>query len=209
MRKRSDETKDNIIESAKALFLKNGYVSTTLDTIAKNAETTKRTLYGYFESKETLLKAVIEESIGVPWVFAFSIDDICTEEDLYYILYNVAKGLSEVFSSTEYVQLIRMVIAEVNKHPGIYEMLNSGITRRSLALLERVFIKADDRGIISIKNPKFRARAFVGGFLVGFYSDGLLAPHPAKLHKYSHDELMSYVANCMPILVSQIKEHAV
>lgn len=209
MRKRSDGTKGNIIESAKALFLENGYVATTLDTIAKHSGITKRTLYGYFGSKEILLKEVIEELIGVPWVFAFSVDDIRNEEDLYYILYNIAKGVTDIFSTVEYVQLIRMLITEVPTRPEISDMLDSGIVRRSLVLVERVMSTADEKGILIIEKPEIRSRAFIGGLLVDFYSDGLLSPSPAKLRTYSHDDLMAYVANCMPVLVHKIQEHAI
>ena len=207
MRKRPNEMKTNIIECAKALFLDNGYTSTTLDSVAKDAGITKRTLYGYFDSKGTLLKEVIEELVGVPWVFAFSVDNIQHEEDLYYILYNIAKGINEVFSNIEYVKLIRICITEVNAHPEINEMLDSGINRQSLALVTHVLSIANENGIVPITNPEFRAQSFVGGLLLEFYSTGLLAPTQVKLNKYTHSQLMAYVADCMPIVVKNLQEY--
>jgi TetR/AcrR family transcriptional repressor of mexJK operon len=208
MRKRSDDTKKNIISNAKSLFLENGYKSTTLDQIANKSNKTKRTIYGYFKNKEDILNEVIKMTVGVPWVFAFPIDNITSSEDLYYILYTIIKGVNEAYSSTEYVQLIRMVIAEVNAHPEMYNMLSNGITNRSLAVVVQTLTAADKAGIVSIPNPKFSAQALIGGLLTNFYSGGLLAPHPAILRKYNQDELMAYIATCMPTLINNVIEHA-
>jgi AcrR family transcriptional regulator len=205
MRIQSEVKSASILKNAKELFLTNGYVATTLDQIAEKAHTTKSTLYNHFKDKEQLLKKVIDDLIGVPWVFTFPINDIQNKEDLFYILYNVARGIRELFSDEEYVQLIRILIPEISSHPEISNMLDSGITRRSLALVTKVLTIANEKGILTVENPEFRAKTFVGGLLVDFYSDGLLSPQPLNLRRYSHEELMVYVATSMPILTQSMR----
>lgn len=57
-------TRLRIIEAAKALFIEHGYPATTLEAIARAADTSLPTLYRLFSSKRALLKAVLDVSFG-------------------------------------------------------------------------------------------------------------------------------------------------
>ncbi|MGV3635194.1 MAG: TetR/AcrR family transcriptional regulator [Pseudorhodoplanes sp.] len=59
MRRKTDATRQRIIDAAYECFWRTGYTRTSLDTIAERAGLTKRTLYGYFRSKDDLLAAVM------------------------------------------------------------------------------------------------------------------------------------------------------
>lgn len=200
MNNRSKPVRDTIIKTARLLFLANGYNKSTIDQIAQSALITKRILHGYFKDKDTLLKAVIKDSVGEPWTFSFSSRDIMNEEDLFHILYNIASGINETFSQPEYAQMIGMCIAEVSTCPEINEMLDKGILRRSLALITQIISSANEKHIVKIENPAFQANIFVGGLLVDFCSSGLMAPCKIKLHKYTQEELELYVYTCLPML---------
>lgn len=204
MRKRSDKTSRMIIEAAKRFFLENGYNNATIDDIAKEAGVTKKTIYGYFKNKRALFLEVIEYVVGIPWILHSDINDINTREELYLVLYSIAKGLNDLFSKPEYEQLIRVAVSEATDCPEVCQILDRGVTRRSLKLAINIMENANEKDLIHVKNPEFRARSFVGGLLVGFYDDGLLTPHPFVPVSYSSEELMEYVATCMPNLTSAI-----
>jgi AcrR family transcriptional regulator len=57
-------TRLRITEAAKALFIEHGYPATTLEAIARAADTSLPTLYRLFASKRALLKAVLDVSFG-------------------------------------------------------------------------------------------------------------------------------------------------
>jgi AcrR family transcriptional regulator len=59
MRRKTEATRQRIIDAAYECFWRAGYTRTSLDTIAERAGLTKRTLYGYFRSKDDLLAAVM------------------------------------------------------------------------------------------------------------------------------------------------------
>jgi len=59
MRRKSEATRQRIIDAAYECFWRAGYTRTSLDTIAERADVTKRTLYSYFRSKDDLLAAVM------------------------------------------------------------------------------------------------------------------------------------------------------
>jgi AcrR family transcriptional regulator len=61
-RRRSAAKRQSILRAARALFLRDGYVRTTMDAIAAGAGVSKRTLYSHFADKDQLFRAVVEES---------------------------------------------------------------------------------------------------------------------------------------------------
>jgi AcrR family transcriptional regulator len=59
-----DEVKDNILEAAKAVFLKTGYKGATMRTIADQAGITVGNLYRYYKNKEALYEAIIDPAFA-------------------------------------------------------------------------------------------------------------------------------------------------
>ncbi|WP_213805579.1 TetR/AcrR family transcriptional regulator [Granulicella sp. dw_53] len=60
MARRGDKLREHILWIAKDVFLEIGFERTSMDVVASRAETSKRSLYAHFESKEKLFLAVIE-----------------------------------------------------------------------------------------------------------------------------------------------------
>lgn len=60
-RKPSPEKRAAIIEAARGLFAKHGVDASTTREIAERADTTERTLFKHFGSKDTLVQEVVEE----------------------------------------------------------------------------------------------------------------------------------------------------
>ena len=64
VRTRSDEKRRDIIRVAAEAFQDLGYERTSMLTIAERMSGSKQTLYNYFESKEDLLRAVLDFDVG-------------------------------------------------------------------------------------------------------------------------------------------------
>jgi AcrR family transcriptional regulator len=60
MGRRGGELREHILRAAKDVFLEMGYERASMDAVAARAETSKRSLYAHFESKENLFAAVVE-----------------------------------------------------------------------------------------------------------------------------------------------------
>ncbi len=60
MARRGDKLHEHILWTAKDIFLELGFERTSMDVVASRAETSKRSLYAHFESKEKLFLAVID-----------------------------------------------------------------------------------------------------------------------------------------------------
>lgn len=62
--KKSQETKNNLLASAKTEFLEKGYMQASLRNICKNAGVTTGALYFFFEDKEDLFASLVEEPLN-------------------------------------------------------------------------------------------------------------------------------------------------
>jgi AcrR family transcriptional regulator len=60
MARRGGELREHILWIAKDVFLEMGFERASMDVVAARAETSKRSLYAHFESKEKLFLAVID-----------------------------------------------------------------------------------------------------------------------------------------------------
>jgi AcrR family transcriptional regulator len=77
-----EEKRDLIINTALRLFANNGYYSTPISKIAKEADISKGLIYNYFESKEDLLISIMDlfiEKVGL-LINPNSDDEITNEE---------------------------------------------------------------------------------------------------------------------------------
>ena len=59
--KQNPETRNNILEAAKEVFVENGYEKTRMEDIAKKAQVTRMMLYYYFDSKDNIIKEIITQ----------------------------------------------------------------------------------------------------------------------------------------------------
>lgn len=57
---RLQRKRNEILDAATAAFRRDGYESTSMDSIAEQAGASKRTVYNHFGSKETLFRAVVD-----------------------------------------------------------------------------------------------------------------------------------------------------
>lgn len=60
MARRGNELREHILAEAKNVFLELGFDRTSMDLVAQRAQTSKRSLYAHFETKDVLFVAVIE-----------------------------------------------------------------------------------------------------------------------------------------------------
>lgn len=62
--KKSQETKNNLLASAKTEFFEKGYMQASLRNICKNAGVTTGAMYFFFEDKEDLFASLVEEPLN-------------------------------------------------------------------------------------------------------------------------------------------------
>lgn len=104
-----------ILDAAKQVFFDEGYQLASMDRIAERARTTKRTVYGYFPSKEALFAAVVAKGC------AHVVDQLpgsgTLPADPREGLMLFARTSAELMGSPNCIKLERMILAETERHP--------------------------------------------------------------------------------------------
>ncbi|BBP61293.1 TetR/AcrR family transcriptional regulator [Pseudomonas sp. St316] len=147
-----------ILDAAKRLFLSMGYASTSMDAVATEAGVSKLTVYSHFNDKETLFSAAViakcEEQ--VPPLFFEWPDGVPIE----HVLLNIARGFHQLVSSKESLNLHRLIMALGSQDPKLSTIFYEAGPQRMLSGMERLLIKVNQIGALSIDKPRNAAEHF-------------------------------------------------
>jgi TetR/AcrR family transcriptional regulator, regulator of autoinduction and epiphytic fitness len=140
-------TRLKVIESAKVLFIDNGYPATTLETVADAADVPLPTLYRLFGSKRALLTAILDTAFGgddepVAFVDRPAVQAAISESDPARLLAAFARIVTELLDRSAAVQLVLASAAQVDADASellheIRRQRYTGQSRIVAALMER------------------------------------------------------------------------
>lgn len=131
-----------LLQTAGALFLKNGYTKTSLESIARAAHVAVRTIYVKFGGKAGLLHAVLADKRHR----FFRSQPMQTDpRPLMEIVDDFARQMHELLTSQEAVDMQRIVLAEAPTNPELAEAFWNGGPRQTREMLARFFERPDIR----------------------------------------------------------------
>ncbi|MFC3966516.1 TetR/AcrR family transcriptional regulator [Nocardia jiangsuensis] len=81
-----EEKREEIVTAAQSLFLHDGYDSTSMGRIAKNAGVTSNTIYWYFQDKDELLVAVLDRLLTGALATYAEIADLGLNDRLLWVV---------------------------------------------------------------------------------------------------------------------------
>jgi AcrR family transcriptional regulator len=106
-----------ILDGARRVFLAEGFDAASMGEIAREAGVSKGTLYVYFDSKEALFAALIEDAKRAAAERMVALDP--DAPDLAAMLVAYCTSLIEKLCAPEHVQMVRMVIGVSEKLPAL------------------------------------------------------------------------------------------
>lgn len=115
MQRRGDDLRDRILSAAKDVFLAHGFERASMDLIAEKADTTKRTLYAHFESKEKLFLAIVDytrELLAARLKFPADYGD-----DPEHALVLFCGRFLETMIRNRSIRMCRLTLAEAGRFP--------------------------------------------------------------------------------------------
>ena len=111
--------KAQIMESALELFANEGYYPTSISKIAKKAGISKGLLYNYFQSKEELIREIIDKGIqDLATTFDQDRDGILTEMEFQYMINTIFEILQ---GNIRYWKLYFSLIMQASVHQLVHE----------------------------------------------------------------------------------------
>jgi AcrR family transcriptional regulator len=155
-----DETRQIIFEAARHAFAANGYAATGMETVARGAGVSTKTLYRLIPNKTALFDGMVTDRLdrALANVDLKAID----HDDIEYALYAVLMVCAEVMLDEEVVTLQRMVLQEGGSSSDIAGMFyRHGIQRTAAALAD--WLRAQQkRGLIKLDDADEAAGMLLG-----------------------------------------------
>ncbi|WP_027457263.1 TetR/AcrR family transcriptional regulator [Dechloromonas agitata] len=134
-RKRRKEARPSeLLAAALDLFVERGFAATRLEDVARRAGVSKGTLYLYYENKEALFKAVIQEGI-VPVIAeneAIAAQHTGSSFDLMEIL--LANWWTKI-GQTAFAGIPKLMVAEARNFPELGRYYVENVINRGRALV--------------------------------------------------------------------------
>ncbi|GAA3697346.1 TetR/AcrR family transcriptional regulator [Nonomuraea antimicrobica] len=160
---RTARKRRQIMEAARPVFLRNGYVGTSMDEVAALAAVSKQTVYKHFTDKEQLFTSIILDTTGqvegLTKMITVALDD---SENLREDLGELARRFLDQLMAPDLLRLRRLVIAEADRFPDLGRTWYEQGFERSLETMATAFRRLAERGLLHTDDPRLAAEHFVG-----------------------------------------------
>ena len=175
-----EERREQILESALAVFIENGYNGATTMDIANRADISEVTLFRYFDSKKQIFMEAIEPILITSLKKSLELSkDLEPMEKLEYILKNRIKFISE------HHEVIKLILMESQINP---EIADFDFINQITSLLKSSIIEAG----IELQDDDFSLRLLMGSILSFLY-----------LPETDDREIDNYVKNFIETIIKQ------
>jgi AcrR family transcriptional regulator len=159
--RRKDARPAEIISAAVDVFAEKGFAEATLDEVAKRAGVVKGTLYRYFDTKEALFRAVVQDAL------AAQLHDVETaasamQGSLADIVPMLLRRAANHMGDARLPAIARMVLTESRAFPDLAAIWHDALAARLLAFIAGLIATAQKRGEVRPGDPQLYAFSIMG-----------------------------------------------
>jgi AcrR family transcriptional regulator len=169
-----EETRTVILDAARQEFAASGYAATSMESVARRAGVSTKTLYRLIPNKGTLFEEILTDGID-RFVSRIRLR-ACDGTDIEGALREAMIAVGELILDGAVIGLLRMIVAEGDKFPEISDTFYNKAIKRSESTLANWLKVQAERGLIAIDNPTEAA-----GMLLG-----MLAFQPQRAVMFAH-----------------------
>jgi len=152
-------SRDRLLDTASNLFLEHGYGNLSLETIARDARVSMRTLYSQFGGKAGLFGAVIRRCSD-QFVTGLS-DEHVLERSPEDALVLFAKQFLHRITRPDVVRMRAILIGESSRFPDLATQFYEQGPQRTLEHLAQFFARQQKTGYFAAMDPHFLADQFL------------------------------------------------
>jgi AcrR family transcriptional regulator len=183
-----EDRREQIIDAAMRVFSQKGFARATNKDIAREAGITTGLIYHYFESKEAVLKAIIETRSPLHLVESLP-PQLLEQPPAVFLRFLVLQVLGLV-ERDQFVQLLRVFVPEIIHNPPMSQ-IGAGVLQRVLAFLSSYFTIQMEVGTLRRTDPSLAAQTLIG-CTMGFVLRRQLIRDELAL-TYSHEQIADAV----------------
>lgn len=177
------------------LFIEHGFNGVSMDHLVATAGGSKATLYRYFDSKEKLFEAIIDD-LSQRTAPPGSTDDLATL-DLETGLRSIGRATAAAALSERVIVLLRLALGEFARFPSLAATLFDHGPAVSYERLRRFLTAKREAGEINVPDIQIAAEQFLGG-IVGHQqlrmALGVGAPTNAEIYQRIEAAIAAFIA---------------
>ncbi len=162
-RRRPEERPDEILSAALEIFTEKGFAAARVDDIARRAGLSKGAVYLYFDSKEAMLKALVEQSAGRIASAASTLSLMGADTDPEQAYRAILKMALTALADPDISAAPRLVLAEAGQFPELAQFYRKRVIevgRMAITHLIRTGVKnghfrdvADEAALLAFMGP--------------------------------------------------------
>jgi AcrR family transcriptional regulator len=183
-----EDRREQILEAAMRAFAHKGFTRATNKDIAQEAGITAGLIYHYFESKEAVLKAIIEERSPLRLIRSFPQDVQQLPPETFLPL--LVRRALQIVESDNFVQVIRVILPEAVHNPDIAP-LAVNVLQEAIQFLRDYLSAKMESGEIQQADPWLVAQT-VMNCVIGFVLRRQILHDPLVL-QYTHEQIVESV----------------
>jgi TetR/AcrR family transcriptional regulator, mexJK operon transcriptional repressor len=160
---RSARKRRAIMDAATALFLRDGYRSTSMDQIAADAAVSKQTVYKHFVDKDQLFREIVlgvtgnSEAIITELTAALRGNDVNSAADLRTVLTDLARRYIDSVLRPHVLALRRLIIAEAERFPDLARTYFEQAPARGISVIADALQLYEERRLLHLEDANLAA----------------------------------------------------
>ncbi len=186
-----EDRRAQILDAAMRVFAQKGFTRATNRDVAREAGITTGLIYYYFESKEALLKTLLEERS--PLQITTQVTPEMLQQPPEIFLPMLVQRVLGIVEREQFVAMVRLVLPEVVHNPEIAPLM-SGFLHRVLGFLSSYLRAQIAQGTLRADIPLDVVSQMLMGTLITFVLRRQIIHDPQVTH-YSHAELARMIVD--------------
>jgi AcrR family transcriptional regulator len=186
---RTQRTRERLRAAAHRLFLRQGYLATSVDAILAEAGiSSKETLYRHYANKEALFVDVLSHLTMEQPGFAEKLAALPPPQDLASLrqaLTQLSHEIVSMMTQPGYLPLVRMVLAEEPRFPQLGSLFFATVTQRGIAIIMGLLLAARERQLIANIDLAAVTHTLLGGLVTSVLLSHVLAKEETQPSAYS------------------------
>ncbi len=183
-----EDRREQILDAAMSAFSRKGFTRATNKDIAQEAGITAGLIYHYFDSKEAVLKAIVEERSPLRLIRSLpqEVQDLPPET----LLRLLVRQALQIVEGENFVQVLRVILPEAIHNPDI-SPLAVNVLQEAIQFLSHYFSIKMERGELRQADALLAAQTFFN-CVIGFVLRRQILHDPQAL-QYTHEQIVDSV----------------
>ncbi|GAB2896963.1 TetR/AcrR family transcriptional regulator [Uliginosibacterium flavum] len=150
--RRKDARPAELLAAALDVFVEKGFAATRMEDIARRAGVSKGTVFLYFESKQALFRAVVQEAV-VPHLAAGEALVEAADRAPAQLLPELLRRYWQVLGDARLAGIPKLVMAEAGNFPEVAAFYHENVVQRGRALFMAVLERGMQSGEFRVGDP--------------------------------------------------------